>query len=91
MSDEKTQTFLWGILIAAVTGLYGFFVKHLIGHADKRETAEQIQQLWDKKQSTDRCGEIVKRIDENHQEICRKLDRILEYQEKGGPTGRVRT
>lgn len=74
MADDRTDTFILGALVAAITGIYGFFVKHLIGHADKSE----IEKLWEQKQSVGRCDEIVKRMDENHMETCKKLDKILE-------------
>lgn len=78
MSNDKMQTFLWGALISAVVGIYGFFIKHLIRHPDK----EEIDKLWEEKQSVGKCDEIVKRIDQNHEEICKKLDRILDKIEK---------
>ena len=82
MANEKTEIFIWGSIISAIVGIYGFFVKHIIGHADKEEISDQIKKLWEEKQSVGRCEEIVKRMDENHKETCRKLDRILEKVDK---------
>lgn len=92
MAEEKINTWITGILIGAVTALYGFFIRHVVGHPDRGETNEQIrqhraemneevQQLWNKKQSVERCDEIVKRLDENHKETCKKLDRLLKLAE----------
>lgn len=91
MADEKTQFWIWGVIIATVTGLYGFFIRHVVKHPERDEINSQIQKLWDEKQSTRTCEQIVNRLDENHKETSRKLDRVLEYLEEGGPRGRVRT
>lgn len=72
--DDSTEKTLFGFIIAGITGLYGFFIKHLIGHANK----EDINNLYECKQSKENCEQIVKRMDENHKETCKKLDRILD-------------
>jgi len=74
MNDEKTEIFFWGAVFSALVGIYGFFVKHLIKHPDK----DEIEKLWNEKQNISECEQIVRRIDENHKETCKKLDRILE-------------
>lgn len=77
--DDTTKT-LFGFLFAAMTGMYAFFIKHVVGHVNTdaiKSNTDDIYRLYDCKQSKERCEEIVKRIDENHQETCRKLDRIL--------------
>lgn len=74
MADEKTEFWIWGAIIAATTGLYGFFIRHIIGHV----SAEEIKTLKQNVQYKDNCTEIVKRLDENHQEQCKKLDQIWE-------------
>lgn len=81
MEDDYTKI-VWGAMIAAITGLYGFFIKHVIKHADREETNKQIDDLWEKKQSSDRCSEIVKRIDGNFEQLNDKLDIILGHVEK---------
>ena len=71
MADDEHTRIMWGAIIAAVTGLYAFFVKHLIAHPSKNE----IDRLRDSAQYKDNCAEIVKRIDE-------KLDTIIMHVEK---------
>jgi len=79
--DETTQKTLFGILFTALAGMYGFFIKHVAGHVScdqiKNNQAD-IKTLFDTKQDNKTCEQIVKRMDENHAETCKKLDAILE-------------
>jgi hypothetical protein len=84
MADEKAQIWIIGSLIAAITGMYGFFLRHVFGHVKQEQVADELGRVWEKKRSIETCNEIVKRFDENHKETCGKLDRILHYLEKGG-------
>ncbi len=91
MADEKIHIWVTGALVAAVTGIYGFLIKHVINHPSGEEIAKRRQELWEKKQDKTTCDQIVKRIDEHQQSmkeslsaIHRKLDRVLEWQENGG-------
>lgn len=74
MEDETTGKILWGGVIAAITGLYGFFVRHAINHVAR----DEIKTLKANVQYKDNCEEIVKRQDERHKEVCDKLNRILD-------------
>jgi len=81
--DDHNGLFKWilGFFSAALVGLYGFFIRHVYQHVSIKE----IHQLWDQKQDKSACEQIVKRIDGNHQESCKKLDRILDLLEKRSP------
>jgi len=79
--DETTQKTLFGFLFAVVTGIYGFFIRHLVGHVTREQSIANkadIKNLFEVKQSKENCRQIVKRMDENHKETCKKLDRILD-------------
>ena len=84
MNDmEKT---ILGVMIVGLTGLYAFFIKHIIGHVNSesiKSNTDDIYRLYDGKQSKENCEQIVKRMDENHQETCKKLDRIWDKLENG--------
>lgn len=78
MANENEWRIL-GPLIAAMVGLYGLFIKHVIGHLGQEpilDNKKEIQRLKEVVQYKDNCEQIVKRMDENHSETCRKLDRI---------------
>jgi len=78
MADMNEWKF-FGPIIAALVGLYGLFIKHIIGHVSSEvinSNKDNIQRIFESKQSKENCIQIVKRMDENHQETCRKLDRI---------------
>lgn len=75
MEDEKTQFWILGVIVAAITGIYGILVKHLFNHV----SAKSIDELKDHVQYRDTCTEIVKRQDENNKQVHDKLDRILEW------------
>jgi hypothetical protein len=75
--DEQTRI-MWGLIIAAVTGLYTFFLRHIISHTSKSE----IERLRNTVQYKDNCLEIVKRFDQNHEDVCRKLDYIIKRMEQ---------
>lgn len=74
MDNDWQTRFIWGGLIAAITGLYGFFVKHIIGHTSK----DNLQRLKDSVQYKDNCEEIVKRFESYHQENKVMQQRILD-------------
>jgi hypothetical protein len=74
MADDKTEFWIWGAIIAALTGMYGFFIKHIVGHVSMDDYKERGKQV----QYRDNCIEIVKRQDERHRELCKKLDQIWE-------------
>jgi hypothetical protein len=74
MADGKTDFWILGAIITALTGLYYFFVRHVFGHVN----VEEIRDLKNDVQYKRECSQIVKRIDENHDHVCRKLDRILD-------------
>lgn len=84
MPDEKTQTTIYTIAIGAVIGLYGLFVKHIIGHSDKQYVNGEIKALWDKKQDVTVCEKVVERIDQNHVEIKEELIEIKNLIRNGG-------
>ena len=71
-TDEKTQFFIWAAIIAAVTGIYGFFLRHVMRHPQQNE----LNNLWEQKQSVDRCEQIVKRIDSIHKDLKEDLKEI---------------
>lgn len=86
MADDTMTKILWAGVIAGITGMYGFFLKHIIKHPDRDEINKQIDDLWEKKQSSDRCDEIVKRIDGSYADLKdeissfhTKLDTILKH------------
>lgn len=66
MADEHTNI-MWGLVITALAALYGFFLKHVVGHVSKDV------------QYKDNCAEIVKRFDANQKDMNAKLDRLLDY------------
>jgi len=74
MADGKTDFWILGVILTALTGLYYFFVRHVFGHVN----VEEIRDLKNDVQYKRECSQIVKRIDENHDHVCRKLDRILD-------------
>jgi hypothetical protein len=74
MEIDKIHYFVWATIVSALATIYGIFLKHVIGHVDKKE----IEKLWEEKQDTKTCDKIVERIDQNHAETCKKLDRILD-------------
>jgi len=78
MENEKTDIWITRVIIAALIGIYGFFVKHLFSHVEKQD----LDRLKENVQYKDNCAEIVKRLDGNHREVCNKLDRILDKIEK---------
>jgi hypothetical protein len=78
MADDTTTKILWGAVIAAITGLYAFFLKHIIRHVDK----DELIKLKEGVQYKDNCGEIVKRLDGNFEQLNSKLDTILGHVEK---------
>ena len=78
MENEKTDIWITRVIIAALIGIYGFFVKHLFSHVEKLD----LDKLKESVQYKDTCEEIVKRLDGNHREVCNKLDRILDKIEK---------
>ena len=93
--DEQTHSWIIGILATAVAGLYGFFIKHTARHPDAEKMANDVKDLWDKKQDTKVCEKIVERIDQNQDEIkaqqrciIEKIDRVIQWQENGGGHGR---
>lgn len=83
-TDEKTQIFIWTAVIAAITGIYGFFIKHIVGHSDKQYIDGEVQALWNKKQDISVCKQIVERIDQNHKEIKEDLTEIKNLIRNGG-------
>jgi hypothetical protein len=72
MADGKTDFWILGAIITALTGLYYFFVRHVFGHV----TPAEFSDFKNKVQLKENCKEIVKRLDENHVNVCQKLDRI---------------
>ena len=74
MADEKTDVWVIRVIMATVVGMYGIFVKHIFNHVGRLEL--------DRKQEKSSCEDIVKRIDGNHEEVCSRLDRILDKLEK---------
>jgi len=74
MENEGLTKGLIGLIGTGVLGLYGLFIRHISRHANR----ETVAKLWDKKQDKTTCQQIVKRLDDNHQETCKKLDRILD-------------
>ena len=78
MEDEKTQFWIFGVIIAAITGIYGIFVKHLFNHISVK-SVDNLEKDIEKCQPKATCDEIVKRQDENNKEVHNKLDRILEW------------
>jgi len=74
MANGKADIWIWAALTTAVTALYGFFIRHVIGHVAQAE----IEKL----QSKDVCNQIVKRMDDNHREVCERLDKIFEKLDK---------
>ena len=68
-TDEHTRI-MWAAIIAAITGMYAFFLKHVIGHVSKDV------------QYKDNCEQIHKRTDQAIENMDRKLDRLLEYHMK---------
>ncbi len=76
--SETTDKISLAVIGTAIIGIYTFFVNHVLGHVDKNQTQSEIDKLWEKTQSKESCSQIVKRMDENHQETCKKLDRILD-------------
>lgn len=74
MANGKTDFWLWGLLIGAISALYGFFLKHVYCHV----RSSDIEQLMAKMQTKDNCSEIVKRMEANHDQTCQKLDRIMD-------------
>ena len=83
MADEKTQTFILGGIITAVLGIYGFFLKHIIGHADKDEISGQLKSLWDEKQSTKTCDKVHEGINVQLQDIKENVREIKKMIESG--------
>ena len=69
-SPDEQSKLVWGV-IAATTALYGFFLKHVIGHCVKQEVQTKAS-----------CIEIVKRFDDGQEQINKKLDKLLEYHMK---------
>lgn len=65
-ADEHTGIF-WGAIITAIVGLYGFFLKHVIGHVGKDVRYK------------DNCDQIVKRFDQTMSDMNRKLDKLLDF------------
>ena len=74
MADEKTEFWIFGALISAITGIYYFFLRHIFNHVGSAEIARLKKDV----QYKENCEQIVKRQDENHEEVCKKLDRILD-------------
>ncbi|MHC4566460.1 MAG: hypothetical protein ACYTE3_11940 [Planctomycetota bacterium] len=93
MGIEGENSLLWGgvaFLTTAVTGLYAMFAKHVFNHPSKADIQEDmkalgrgVEQLRDTTQSLAVCEEIVKRFDDNHTEVCQKLNHIIKKLEKG--------
>ena len=71
-TDEKTQFFIWTAIVAAITGIYGFFLRHTTKHPQQSE----IDNLWKEKQNISECAQIVKRMDGNHKEVREDLKEI---------------
>ena len=71
-TDEKTQFFIWTVMISAVVGIYGFFLRHVVRHPQQNE----LNNLWKEKQSVGSCDQIVKRMDENFGDIKEDLKEI---------------
>jgi hypothetical protein len=78
MNEETTTKILWTAVVGGLSAMYGFFLKHLYNHVNK----DEIEKLKANVQYKDNCAEIVKRIDGNHQEVCHKLDRLLDILDK---------
>jgi len=88
MADDKTQIWIVGTLIAAVTGLYGWFLTHM-SNSKKHPSKDAIVYK-------DYC-------DKNHDCVEAKIDGLKELMEQrfdsleelvrnnGQPRGRVRT
>ena len=70
MADDKTHIWIIGFVSTAIAAMYAIFIKHIWKHV----VPEDIVTM--QKKAT--CDEIVKRFDENHKEVCSKLDRIFE-------------
>jgi hypothetical protein len=84
MGLEGENSLLWSgiaFLTTAVTGLYAMFAKHVFNHSSKEDiqvVSREVERIRDTKQSLAACKEIVKRFDENHAEVCQKLNHIIE-------------
>lgn len=74
MDNESTMKWIVGMIGTALLGLYGLFINHSRRHVER----EDLAALKEKVQYKDNCQEIVKRLDQNHKEVTKKLDRILE-------------
>jgi len=78
MAEDEHTWMLWSVVVSAVVGMYGLFVKHIVGHTDKAE----INRLRDTVQYKDNCTEIVKGVNGEMQNINKKLDRLIDYHMK---------
>jgi len=79
--NETSDKISLAIIGTAIIGIYTFFVKHIVGHVNTEQikaNRDDIQRIFEGKQSKESCQQIVKRMDENHQETNKKLDRILD-------------
>ena len=83
MADDKTQTWIMGIMGTAIVGCYGFIAKHLHNHS----RASDLDRLKENVQYRDNCEEIQKRMDERHKEIKEDLKEIKELIKNGGKDG----
>ena len=75
MADDRI---LFGGIIAAITGMYAFFIAHIRGHA----TRSELDRFKDAVQYKDNCNEIVKRIENAQKDNSDKLDKLLSYHMK---------
>ncbi|MBN2314462.1 MAG: hypothetical protein JXM79_11070 [Sedimentisphaerales bacterium] len=78
-----------GPLIAAVVGLYGIILKHILHHVRVdgiERNASDVATLKNSVQFKDNCREIVLRQDGRHEEVCKKLDNLDDQQQKTNQT-----